>query len=141
MKNLWAMLIPLVIAGNLIAQSDRPVFADTENHWKLVSENGDVKAYARLSTCGDNNTPVYLVMLTNQNEAHGYSITYTVEVTNDLSWGQSVKRLHLEPAESLEANCSTAPSRLLRLRRIEGETDLSALNFNITSTNLDRDEE
>lgn len=75
-----------------------------QEEWTLVAERNDVKAYARISDCGEGQS-VFLLKFENNGKS-AYRVEYTVNVTNDPTAGAIKQSLSLLAGSAMEGECN-----------------------------------
>lgn len=81
-----------------------PASSTEQGEWTLVAEQNDVKAYARISDCGEGQS-VFLLKFQNNGKS-AYRIDYTVNVTNDPTAGAIKQSLSLLAGSAMEGECN-----------------------------------
>lgn len=102
--------------------------------WELLAENGDVKAYVTLTTCGPNSQPMYVVKLTNESQTQKYLVEYQIGVSNDPTSGNLRDAVELLPEATLIGKCDGNGHRWLLLNVVDpNDRSTSYVNFKLTN--------
>ncbi len=99
------VLSGLFLASPMPATAGSPVKAAVEEGWTLLSENGDVKAYAQITNCGNDGKAIYLVKLVNTNKLAALEVEYSIAVSNHPGLGTYKSGIKLAPGSSENGMC------------------------------------
>lgn len=132
---LMMMFVPALLLGQpQLTNSSNSQKSYAENEWQLIDEQGDIKAFARVSICKDD-APVYLLKFENANRSQDFQVHYQVEVKNDPTWGTSSKVIKVGAGQTVLGDCSDSDQQLLRFINVGvPDSDLAHFNFHLTTT-------
>lgn len=120
---LLILLLPCFMLSVFSARAGGP------GDWTLVSENGSIKAYAQVGSCGEDEAPVYLIKFENTDANSGYSLEYTLNVSNDPTTAPASKTIELSKSSVLVGECKN--QSLMAYAFQSEEINLSMLELNI----------
>ncbi len=138
-----AMFLSGIFLGSPLASfAGSPVEASSEEGWTLIAEKGDVKAYARISTCGEDNFPVYLVKVENNSKTNSYLVGYSVNVLNDPTSMGTKSAIKIAESGSAIGTCDGGEANLgLMAIAIDGVPEnFSQLDFKLLTLEAVNDE-
>ncbi len=132
--KLWKKLLlglafsPLLLMGTSPFSGDSP-YVENPEEWTLIGHQGDVKAFARLGSCGEN-LPVFFIRIENTSNDRNLNVEYSLNVSNDPSGGGIKIQIEVPASSSVEGFCESRSRELIAYAYGE-RASLSDLEFNL----------